>query len=195
MVYNNTLTALQKDKKIPIIIKRDGNVCFYCKQPFIEQIPRLRRVVDHANNNPNDNRVENLLLAHKECNEEKKRNFDWQNLALDALRENTLNASESLNEREKKTDEDTLTEGQVNLIINKTVKSILDELLPDNSQNTVSYTQTLRAITYLVIDQTGGRGSESAVRRSIDAHCSKYAPWADKKLGKGNRIIFRRKDR
>ena len=156
MVYNNDLTATQKDKKIPIIIKRDGNVCFFCKMTFIPEIPQFNRELDHANGNEKDHRIENLLLAHSECNKKKKYNFDWQSLAIDALRKNERNVSESLSvvEGERKTDEDTLTEGQINETINKTVKSFLDEFLSKASKNTISYTKTLRAITYIVIEQT-----------------------------------------
>jgi len=193
MVYTNTLTAAQKDKKIPIIIKRDGNVCFFCKQEFVEQISGLQRFIDHANDNGKDGRIENLLLAHRSCNEKKKNNLDWKILAQEKLEEN-LHRVESLSEREKKEDThgDELTEGAINLIINKLVQAELESKLPKNSQKTLSYSKTMKSITYLVIQQTGGRGSETAVRRSLDAHCSEIALWGDRKEGRGNRIIFRR---
>ena len=102
MVYTNTLTATQKDKAIPIIINRDGNVCFFCKAEFREDVPGYQRVIDHANDKPNDNRVENLLLTHGKCNEDKKENIDYKIIALEALRNNVSSASESLGEGEKK---------------------------------------------------------------------------------------------
>ncbi|QLH10261.1 hypothetical protein [Nitrosarchaeum sp. AC2] len=198
MVYRNTLSATQKDKKIPFIIDRDGNVCFYDKMPFVNEIPGLRRTIDHANNNEQDNRIENLLLAHWECNEKKKTNVDMQFIAKDALIANIRNASESLSEGEKHTethkDIDELKEGDINLIVNKLVLAELESQFSNKNDCTgISYNRSLKKIHYLLITQTGGRGSEQAVRRSLDAYCSDYAPWKSEKLGKGNRIIRRRK--
>lgn len=199
MPYNNTSTSTQKDKKIPKIINRDGNVCFFDKQSFRSDITGLERVIDHANNNENDHRIENLLLAHRKCNEAKKDNIDFQFLALDALKKNLSAASESLGESEgqkrKEIGMDELTEGDVNEIINKLVRLELDTKLPNGDYKTViSYNKTLKGIHFLLIQQTGGRrGSEQSTRRGIDAFCSMYAPWIDEKQGKGNRIIRRRK--
>ena len=198
MVYNNTLTASQKDKKIPIIIKRDGNVCFFCKQPFHEIVPGLGRVVAHCNDKATDGRVENLIVSHESCNEEMKDNIDYKILALDALRKNVSQGIESLGEGEgqkrQDTDLDELTEGQVNQIINKLVNLELETQLPSDSiDKTISYNKTLKALHFLVIQQTGGRrGSEQATRRALDAFCSMYSHWLDEKQGKGNRIIRRR---
>ena len=201
MVYRNTLTTTQKDKKIPKIIHRDGDVCYFDEMPFVQSIPGLRRTIDHLNNNAYDNRIENLGLCHFECNQKKKNNAEMQLKAKDKLAANVMNA-ESLGEGERdnythrQTDgyADELTEGDVNLVINKLVKSQLETMLPENSKDEISYTKTLRGITYLVINETEGRGSEAAVRRSLDAHCSEYADWADIKQGRGNRVIRRRKN-
>lgn len=198
-MYVSLLTSSQKDKKIPQIIARDGDVCFFCKIPFIPEVRKWRRTIDHANNNPKDNRVENLLIVHLECNEQKKYNLDYHILAQDAEKENTIQAeSLSESEREKHTrkdkDVDELDEGDINLIVNKLVKTELESKLPDGDfESIISYRETLKGIHYLLQQQTGGRGSEPASRRSLDAHCSQYSPWLDEKLGRGNRIIRRRK--
>jgi len=199
MPYKNTRTSTQKDKLIPKIIKRDGNVCFYDKQPFRTDVPGLNRVIDHANNDEKDHRLENSLLSHEKCNEEKKRNADFQLLALEALKKNLAAAPESLGEGEKQKRKeigiDELTEGDINEITNKLVKLELETKLPDgNYEDVISYSKTLKGIHYLLIEQTGyRRGSEQAPRRAIDAFCSMYAPWIDEKQGKGNRIIRRRR--
>lgn len=98
MVYNNTLTAYQKDKKIPLLIERDGNVCIYDLELFIETIPGMRRTIDHLNDNPQDNKVENLALCHFICNQKKKTNFGMKLIALTKLRENISLIAESLGE-------------------------------------------------------------------------------------------------
>jgi len=202
-MYQKELTTNKKAKYYPTLVQRDGgDVCFYDKQPFVDSIEGMQRNFDHLNNDPFDNRIENLVLCHAECNQKKKWNFDMQLLAHEKLKENVASASVPLsgNGRERFSithtgdDEDEeLTEGQMNLTINKLVRSTLDEKLPENSQDKFSYSKMLKAITYLVIEQTKGRGSESAVRRSLDAFCSITAPWEDYKEGKGNRVIRRRK--
>jgi len=200
-MYTKELTTNKKAKAFPLLVQRDGDVCFYDKQPFVDSIPGMQRNFDHLNNDPFDNRIENLVLCHADCNQKKKWNFDMQFLAHEKLKENVRNASEpqSDNGRERistahtDTDDEELTEGQMNFTINKLVKSTLDEKIPEGSLEKVSYSKMLKAITFLVIDQTKGRGSETAVRRSLDAFCSMFAPWEDYKEGKGNRVIRRRK--
>jgi len=104
-MYKNTLTTYQKDKKIPIIINRDGNVCIYDLEPFIEAIPGMRRTIDHLNDNEKDNKIENLALCHFACNQKKKNDFDMKLIALKKLNENVSQITESLGEgvRETKT--------------------------------------------------------------------------------------------
>lgn len=203
VMYTNTLTTARKDKLLPILIERDGFVCFYCKKPFVKGYPPQELNFDHLNRNATHNYPENLVLSCFECNQKRRNgNSDLDIIAEKKRKENIRNHNfESLSEREGErelnphasTDTDELDEGQINEIINKLVKSTLDEYLPEKSTNTVSYSQMLRGITYLVIQQSKGRGSETAVRRSLDTHCSMFAPWEDYKEGKGNRVIRRRK--
>ena len=98
-------------------------------------------------------------------------------------------------ERKKEVGHDELTESQVNQITNKLVRLELETKLPEKDYTSIiSYSKTLKSLHYLIIQQTGGnRGSDQATRRSLDAHCSSYAPWIEEKQGKGNRIIRRRK--
>jgi hypothetical protein len=198
-MYTKELTTNKKAKAFPLLVQRDGDVCFYDKQPFVDSIPGMQRNFDHLNNDPLDNRIENLVLCHADCNQKKKWDFDMQLLAHEKLKENVRNACapQSDNERERfsnaHTDDDELTEGQMNLTINKLVRSTLEEKLPEGSSEIFSYSKMLKAVTFLVIEQTKGRGSETAVRRSLDAFCSIFAPWEDYKEGKGNRVIRRRK--
>ena len=195
-MYKNTLTTAQKDKKIPIIIDRDGDVCIFDLEPFFENVPGMERTIDHLNDNEKDNRVENLALCHFHCNQKKKNDFDMKLIALDILRKNVNNASESLSECERKNHAeiglDELKEGDVNKIINKIAKMELESKLPDGSDEVISYTKTIKNIHYLTIQQTGDRGSDPASRRAVDALCSSYAPFIDEKQGRGNRIIRRR---
>ena len=196
MVYNRELTATQLDKKIPIIVERDGDVCYFDLEPFFENVPGMGRKLDHLNDNERDHRVENLGLVHEKCNRKKVNDYDMKLIALDKLRENVSQLTKAQREREGQNrpdpGQDELTEGDVNQIINKITKLELETKLPEGSDDVISYNKTLRNIHFLTIQQTGKRGSEQASRRSLDAYCSSYAPWIDEKQGKGNRIIRRR---
>ena len=85
----------QKMEWTPIVMERDylgleyeECTCFYCKQLFHADSKTLCREWEHLNDNDTDNRPENMVWAHAICNEEKKNNFDWKQLALDKLKEN-----------------------------------------------------------------------------------------------------------
>jgi len=203
MVYNNTLTATKKDKAYKKIRKRDGDGCFYCKiegldPRFIPQLTGHELNFDHLNDNEMDQRVENLVFAHAMCNQKKKDKYDWKIKALEKLEENIKGHSASQSESEQESERDKtrhtaeLKEPDINLIINKLVEAELDTKLPKHSNKEINYSDTLRGIHFLTIKQTGGRGSEQAVRRSMDAHCSEYSDWEDYKDGRGKRMIKRR---
>lgn len=173
-MQNTKLTANKKAKHYPTLVQRDGDVCFYCVQPFHDAIQGLRRTFDHLNNNEEDNRIENLVLAHWDCNQKKKSNTDWQILAFEKLAENVKLGFESLCVREKKVQtnegEDELTEGELNRIINKVTDSYFSDKLKDED-DFLPFTDSLNSITYLVQKETRGRGSQPAVRRAIDVRC------------------------
>lgn len=199
MPYNNTLTATKKDKAYKVILKRDGDGCFYCKLEhtdprFIPELHGHEMNFDHLNDDAEDQRVENLVLAHSKCNQKKKNNYDWMLKAIEKLGANVKWHSASLGEGERETKDhtDELKEPDINLIINKLVKAELQVKIPKNSEKEFLYSGILKSVHFLTIQQTGGRGSEQAVRRSLDAHCSEYSDWEDYKDGTGKRMIKRR---
>ena len=212
-MYTNTLTATKKDKRIQHCIARDGgDQCYYCWKmgpnasfdpSFVPGHKHLKRELDHLNKNEGDNRPENFVLAHAICNIKHRDNHPEINvLAIEKLRENVKNSdrttlSEGVMEGETKklADKETheLKETDINMIVNKLVKAYLEEKLPEKEDKAVFYSQALASLHFLTIQQTGGRGSEQAVRRSIMAYTSEYAPWEDYKDGTGKRMIRRRK--
>lgn len=205
------MTTTKRDKRIKELVQIDGDQCFYCKKMGIEAAfvpghPHLKRELDHLNRNEQDHRLENLVLSHAICNI-KHRDYhpEISILAQEKLKENVRNTDrtplngsdggkESEWETQKTVDKETheLKETDINMTVNKLVQAYLDEKLPKDTDKVIFYSTALTSIHYLTISQTGGRGSEQAVRRSIDAHCSEYAPWQDYKDGTGKRMIRRR---
>jgi ribonuclease HII len=204
--YNN-LTTTQKDKKIKRLVERDGgDLCFYCvklgKDPkFVHGDKNLRRTIDHLVNKKGYNQLENLVLAHWICNEKKKDTPEMQVMGNEKLKENQRNADlqpliekEEEEQRIAKKETSELKEVDMNLIVNKIAKAYLAEKIPEANNSNIYYSQALNSIHYLTIEQTGGRGSDQAARRSLDAFCSEYSPWESYIDGSGKRMIKRRKN-
>lgn len=156
---------------------------------------------DHLNDKRTENEDSNLAVVHKDCNLMKRFNIDYKVRALDWKKhlESQISLSQCVGEREKKvdihkqTDADELDEGNINLIVNKLARSQLEELLPENSKEQISYSRILSNIHYLLIAQTGGRGSEQASRRALNNLVkSEYSDFELKKLGRGNNVVQRR---
>lgn len=194
-MYRTKLTSNMKAKLYPSLVHRDGDVCFYDEMPFRQDMEGLQRTFDHLNNDEFDNRIENLVLCHYDCNQKKKTDFDMQMKAVDKLRDNVSSASlggrENLTTTYESVDE--LTEGEVNRIINKLTTTYLQERLPDKDSDTfLSFSDTLNSITYLVQQDTKGRGSQVAVRRAIDVRCCSIGEFQISRED-GKRIIRRRK--
>ena len=202
MPQNKTLTTNKKDKLFPVKLEEQKRKCVLCNMPFEHNIIWNESCCfDHLNDDRKDNSDTNLGLVHRECNLIKRYNIDYKIRAADWKRhlESKISLSLGGREGEKKTpahpepDNEELNEGQINLVVNKLAQSQLEELLPENSAEQISYHRVLSNIHYLLIKQTGGRGSEQASRRALDNLTkSEYSPWMSKKLGKGNRIIERR---
>lgn len=91
----------------------------------------------------------------------KRFNIDYKIIALDWKKHLQSQISLSQCVGEKKTDihkqknVDELDEGNINLIVNKLTLSQLEELLPENSKEQISYSRILYNIHHLLIKQTG----------------------------------------
>ena len=194
------LTANKKDKLFPQKVIEQNNMCILCKKPFEKTIVwNMSCHFDHLNNNDTDHDDSNLAIVHKECNLVKRNSFDYQIIASDWKKHLESQISLSQCEREKKTDihkqvgADELNEGDINLMVNKLALSQLQEFLPDNSKEQIPYSKILNNIHFLLVQQTGGRGSQQSSRRALDNLLkSEYSEYELKKLGPGNKIIQRR---
>lgn len=166
----------QKITNFPLVIKRDGNKCFYCEKPFITNKiiltldSKQRRIWEHLNNNDSDNRLENLVHAHQGCNLEKRNNPDMQIKAFEKLKKNEQDAefTESHLDSLKETtaEMDSNAEG-----LKMTLNYFREQLEPRG--NNPPYESELRVKD--VCDLLAGRmfkmighGSQESIRRHID---------------------------
>jgi len=196
-------TQSLKKKRVLIIIQRDYKsgekpYCFYCGAGFVFNHKYFRRVWEHLNNDDEDWRPENLVWAHWLCNEEKKNNIEYLVRAEEKLKENVIwiqSRGVRESEREKYTHVDTeeLSDAEVGKKTDKITKTFLDEHLKgENKKEFLMRADTRACITYLVKQETNGRGSHQATDRAIDDYCCTIADYVSKKED-GKRIIRLRK--
>ena len=61
--------SLNEKRRLLVYLKeRDGWKCIYCRKEFKNQ---REPIIEHLNDDRNDNRWDNLVLAHQSCNIEK----------------------------------------------------------------------------------------------------------------------------
>ena len=156
-------------ESFPRIVERDCYLCFYCEGEFDENHPAE---YDHLNNNPNDSRDENLVLAHHKCNIEKKSNIEWKMRAIDKLHQNekTLLASER-----KLADTGTTEELTSSQKINQVNEPIAKQWLAEHllMEPEIVLKDAVSAIVNLCRKQTGF-GSQPAIRRYIEDWSNPY---------------------
>jgi len=163
------LTHRIKQKAFPTLVERDDYRCFYCKGKFYDNHPAE---YDHLNNNPNDSRRENLVFSHKECNNKKKFDSDYQIIAQDKLieNENAVVACERTLADTSTTKE--LTSQQE---ISKTNKNIAKRFVEEHTINgeELILRDAANAIVN-ICDENNGTGSQAAVYRYIDGFCNPF---------------------
>jgi len=188
------LTVRQKATWIKPLIDRDGFQCFYCKGEF----GKNRYVFDHLNDNPHDNRFDNIVLAHQSCNVRKGSYPEYQVIAQDKLRKNESENFMVEWERENKqrTHKETSDEADLNKTIIKICKQFLyQELLPQNGhepkRNEIPMKEAIECVCYLVQEETG-RGSHTAVQRHLETLSCAISKEFERKEVNGKKYIIRR---
>lgn len=188
------LTERQKATWINPLIDRDGLQCFYCKGKF----GKNGYVFDHLNDNPHDNRFDNIVLAHQSCNVKKGSYPEYQVIAQDKLRKNESENFIVEWERENKhrTHKETSDEADLNKTIIKFSKQYLyQELLPqmdhEPRRDEIPMKEAIECVCYLVQDETG-RGSHTAVQRHLETLSCVISKEFERKEVNGKKFIIRR---
>jgi hypothetical protein len=172
----NRRDTVKTVKEIEFLLDRDGWLCFYCKMPFEKDIIWHKSVArDHLNDNPNDNRLENKVLCHQDCNLIKKNFIDWKILALEKLRMNEMTISPEVSSMMGKAKVDKSSQIDINQIVNKQTDLYLQNYLPENPRpempNWLDFNDTTDSLTELCQDKFGV-GSQDAFKRCLSARCS-----------------------
>ena len=199
------ITLNQKAIWTPIIMERDfpneeTPLCFYCEQRFIKEDPKWCQEWDHLNNNPQDNRPENMVWAHAQCNEKKKYNIDWNIIAAEKLKKNVKLHSDSLGARGREgsfsAHKETSDEADVSAVIIKHATQFLaQELLPQNGKppqrKEIFLKEAVECVDYLTKKEIG-RGSHAAVQRHLETLSCTISKEYGRKPVNGKQLIFRR---
>lgn len=192
-----TLSPKSKRKLDPIITKRDGNVCFFDEMPFVQQVTKWSKTYHHLNKNTEDNRPENIVYAHEECNRFCDNDPDWQILSMDKLKENELYhqyAEEVVAHNDD--DKETNVEVDTNELYNKFAHSELTEKLVGKGgkpahDKSVSFKDIALDLSYMVKEEVG-HGSPISAGRALDTECSSKGDF-DKYKEQGGKWRIRKK--
>ncbi len=174
------LTTSKKEKLLPIIEARDGSNCFYCKEKFALDHKPFRRTFDHLDNNHFNNDPSNLVLAHFRCNQDKKNNISFINMAKQKLKENRALIFDSLDMSECESKPRIHNEASQQIDINIAMKEItldyLNDRLINQNKEALELNDTAHSISYIMFLKTK-HGSSTTAKRHIGDFCSSAAPF------------------
>lgn len=177
---------------MPILLQRDGPNCFYCNIPFNPLDPQMRRTYDHLNNDKHLNDIQNLVLAHEFCNNKKKFNQEYQIMAKEKFRLNSLLVFEGLSEsvRNKPGPMPAGQEIDINVAIKKETWAYLQEHLIRQEKPAINFNDTAESIAFMFWEHTG-HGSSQTVGRALKEFTSTAAPF--KREEEGGEIVIRKR--
>jgi|APSaa5957512535_1039671.scaffolds.fasta_scaffold61305_2 hypothetical protein len=175
----------QKRLWLPRLESHYGKICFYCQTPFMNDQHRLAgmtnpylRELDHLNDAEHDNRIENVVQAHKMCNSKKRYSQPMKDKALEQLRLNESTGIPEINEaldlsddqKENEKERDSNDEIYSNVEFMKISKEYLESKLQGDTTR-LPYKSTLDSIAMRCFKRVG-HGSPVSIRRAIDMLCS-----------------------
>ncbi len=203
---SNKISQHIKRKFDPLIDDRDGKDCFYCEKPFptkklgILSFPidkNLSKEYDHLNNDKTDNRLENLVHAHRLCNNQKRHSNKMIMKAKAKLRDNERSAEIPVSHAN--TDKETATETDSNAIFCEIALKALADNLQSNDKisaktDELMFKEFLDLISGKAYKITG-HASQNTMRRIVDMFCTSEYPYVkDKNQAKRFIIRLRKED-
>ena len=181
-----SLTPAQRKKFFPELCERDNGLnCWYCKCKL-----DLNRVVfDHLNENPQDNRIDNLVLACQSCNVSRITDGELHERGLEKLEENekTMFVREKIDSSESIISKEIDINQKNTRITEKFVSSLIDET------GSVLYSEVLDACVFLC-QKHSGHGSHQSVRNYLASLTSIVGPFKETRNEQNKRTIVKRKE-
>ena len=182
------MTRAQKTRLLRYLIERDGFKCYLCGEAFKNV---KEPVLEHLNDNWNDNREDNLGLAHQSCNIKKASDRDFKLKAANKLEYNEthLDVGESFFDKKDSKEGESSTE----IEINKKCYDIAEMYLADkiSKEGFIPYKGLIHNIVYLCKQKTS-HGSEQSIRSHLQTLTSELAPYEITRDDKGKRIVKKR---
>ena len=181
---NKQLSTRLKRIDLPKIIERDGFDCFYCGT----SLQRVTWIYEHLNDDPADNRIENIVLACQSCNNKKPHSPEMKQKALEKKKENESNNYTRRGAREVPS-----PSLKPELDINRTNFEITNQHLLEvvSTDGQIEFKVALDSCVMLCRLKTN-TGSQTAVRRYIDALVSRVGPFMVVQNDQKERVIVRR---
>ena len=180
-----SLTSAQRKKFFPELCERDNGLnCWYCKCKL-----DLNRVVfDHLNENQQDNRIDNLVLACQSCNVSRITDGELHERGLEKLEENekTMFVREKIDSSESVISKEIDINQKNTGITEKFVSSLIDET------DSVLYSEVLDACVFLC-QKHSGHGSHQSVRNYLASLTSIVGPFKEIRNEQNKRTIVKRK--
>ena len=181
-----SLTPAQRKKFFPELCERDNGLnCWYCKC----KLDFNRVVFDHLNENPQDNRIDNLVLACQSCNVSRITDGELHERGLEKLEENekTMFVREKIDSSESIISKEIDINQKNTRITEKFVSSLIDET------GSVLYSEVLDACVFLC-QKHSGHGSHQSVRNYLASLTSIVGPFKETRNEQNKRTIVKRKE-
>mgnify|MGYP006191080553 FL=1 len=181
-----SLSSAQRKKFFPELCERDnGFKCYYCKC----KLESNHFVFDHLNENPQDNRIDNLVLACQSCNVSRITDGELHERGLEKLEENekTMFVREKIDSSESIISKEIDINQKNTRITEKFVSSLIDET------GSVLYSEVLDACVFLC-QKHSGHGSHQSVRNYLASLTSIVGPFKETRNEQNKRTIVKRKE-
>ena len=162
--------------------------CLYCDRKLEMALihdagaGNSRPVLDHLDNNENNDRLVNLVLAHHECSRARHTNRGYSLAALQKITENAKHMAPLSSNRPVR--------GSVrkSRLIYKFTRDCLEREV--HGAKTVSCKEFCDGVAYQLIERYGF-GNSRTVEQHVSVLCSSLAPWKIENV-EGKKIVSRR---
>jgi len=180
------LSSKRRLEDLQKLIDHDGGFfCFYCKK----ELSLEYFVLDHLNDNPNDNRIENKVISCQSCNVKKAYDYELRERAIQKLREN-----DAITLQSNRLEDHTGAEHETEIGINEKNYPIVEKYISERiaADGFIEYSKALNSCAYTCKKKTG-HGAQQTIRNYIDMLTSDEGPFMVVRDENGKKIIVKRR--